>query len=117
MAKEKKSLAAYRQALLVKSALQREQLASQLEQLRKPGAVLSSGKGMLLKAAGKRPLVLSFAAFFVFLFLRRKVSGLFRKRSLFSLLTAGVVAFKTWSRFSPYLLPVISRIRQFSRKG
>lgn len=117
MAKEKKSLADYRQELLVKSALQREQLASQLEQLRKPGAVWSSGKGMLLRAAGKKPLLAGAAAFAVFLFLRKKVAGLFQRRSLFSLLAAGAVAFRTWMRFSPYLLPVLSRIGLFSRKS
>lgn len=116
MAKEKKSLADYRQELLVRSALQREQLASQLEQLRKPGVVWSSGRG-LFQAAGRKPLLSGVAALAAFLFLRKKVAGLFRKRRLFSLLATGAMAVKTWMRFSPYLLPVISRIRQFSRKG
>lgn len=117
MTKEKKSLAVYRQELLVRSALQRELLASQIERIRQPGVAWSSGKGMLLRAAGKRPLVVGVAAFAVFLFLRRRIAGLFQRRTLLSLLTAGVVTFKTWMRLSPYLLPVFNRIRLFSRKG
>lgn len=117
MAEEKKSLAVRRQELLVKSALQREQLAALLEQVRQPGAVWSSGKGMLLKAAGKKPLLAGVTAFAIFLLLRKKVSALFRRRSLFSLLTTGVLVVRTWMRFSPYLLPVLSRIGLFSRKS
>lgn len=116
MAREGKSLEAYRQELLVKSALQREQLAADMARLWQPGAALSSGRKALFEAAGKKPLLSGAATLFAFFFLRRKIAGLFRRRGLFSLLATGMVIFKTWSRFSPFLLPVISRIRQLSRK-
>ena len=116
MAREGKSLAAYRQELLVKSALQREQLAADLARLWQPGAALSSGKKALFEAAGKKPLVSGAAALFAFFFLRKKIAGLFKRRGLFSLLATGMVVFKTWSRFSPFLLPVISRIMPLLRR-
>ncbi|MCM1128452.1 MAG: hypothetical protein NC211_00880 [Alistipes senegalensis] len=117
MAMEEKSLAARRQELLVKSALLREQFASGLEEVWRPGAAVFSGKGLLARAAGKKPLLSGALALAAFLFLRKRVSGFFRRRSLFSLVATGVMAFKTWSRFAPYLLPVIGRIRQLAGKG
>lgn len=116
MAREGKSLEAYRQELLVKSALQREQLAADLARLWQPGAALASGRKALVEAAGKKPLVSGAVALFAFFFLRRKVFGLFKRRGLFSLLATGMVVFKTWSRFAPFVLPAVSRIRQFSRR-
>ncbi len=103
MTERQKSLAERREELVAKSAIQREQLVALVADTWQPGAV-STGKHILLQAREK-PLLSGLMATLAFLF--------FRKRRLFSLLATAVVSFKTWSKFSPYLMPILNRLMQF----
>ncbi|NLC24961.1 hypothetical protein NB640_07020 [Oxalobacter vibrioformis] len=106
MTERPKSLAKRREELVTKSAIQREQMAAILQDTWQPGA-LSTGKNILSQARQK-PLLSGFLATLVFLF--------FRKNRLFSLLAAGIVTFKTWARYSPFVMPYLRKLWQHYQK-
>lgn len=106
MTEKYKPLAQRREELVTKSAIQREQLAAMMSDVWQPGA-LSTGKNILLQAREK-PLISGLMAILAFLF--------FRKHRLFSLFAAGVVAFKSWTQFAPYVMPFLKKLQQYCQK-
>lgn len=102
MTERHKSLAQRREELVTKSAIQREQFAAMVAEVWQPGA-LSTGRNILSQAR-ERPLLAGVLATLAFLF--------FRKRRLFSLLAAGIVVFKTWLRYSPWVVPHLRKLWQ-----
>ncbi len=91
---------------MAKSALQREQMAAMISNAWQPGA-LATGKNILSQAR-ERPLLSGVLAALAFLF--------FRKHRLFSLLAAGVVTFRTWARYSPFVMPHLRKLWQHYQK-
>lgn len=106
MTENPKSLAQRREELVTKSAIQREQVAAMVNDIWQPGA-LSTGKNILLQAR-ERPMLSGLLATLAFLF--------FRKHRLFSLLAAGIVTFRTWMRYSPFVMPYLRKVWQHYQK-
>lgn len=106
MTEKYKSLAQRREELMAQSAIQREQFAAMMSDAWQPGA-LSTGKNILLQAREK-PVVSGLMAILAFLF--------FRKRRLFSLLAAAVVALRSWTQLAPYILPFFRKCQQYYQK-
>lgn len=106
VAKKEKSLAARREELLVRSAIQREQFAVLVSGGWQPPA-LSMGRNLLQKMRGK-PL-LAIAISFVGIML-------FRRRRMLSLMASVAFVLKNWAKLSPYLLPLLRSLKQFIQK-
>ncbi|MDL2284662.1 hypothetical protein LJC19_05940 [Oxalobacter sp. OttesenSCG-928-P03] len=106
MTERPKSLSERREELIARSTIQREQFAALVTDAWQPGAV-STGKNILMQAR-QRPLLSGLLATLAFLF--------FRRHRLFSLVAAAAVGVQTWSRLSPYLLPLLNRVRLLLNK-
>jgi hypothetical protein len=107
MTDRQKSLSRRREELIARSTLQREQLVARITDIRRPTSGLPGGN--ILIRARQKPMLSGLLAFLAFLF--------FRRRRFFSFFATGMVVFKTWQRFSPYLMPVFRKLKQLPRKS
>ena len=106
MTEKYRSLAKRREELVAKSALQREQFTAMMEDAFPSGSLLANRN--FLQQARKKPLQSGLMAILSVLFLRH--------RRLFSILASAVVALRVWSQISPYIWPLINRLKWLYRK-
>ena len=106
MSEKYRTLAKRREELVVKSALQREQLAGVVADIWQPGT-FAVGKNILLKSR-KWPLVSGVLATLSFLF--------FRNRRIFSVLAAVAMTLRAVQRAVPYIFPLIAMSKRIVKK-
>jgi hypothetical protein len=111
MTERQKTLSERREELIARSALQREQLAARIADIRQSGTMLPGGN--VLMQVRKKVMLPALLAFPAFLFFRHHF---FRRHRLFSLFATGMVMFKTWQRFSPYIMLFSGKLKSLFRK-